>query len=127
MILSLEDQDLLLLDICFIGATLLFISFSLEVSQTTIYLLGLLCLTEQIMHCFIPMNVLAKLQLLSIQPFLRPSRPSNMLNLLYILASYRHILLILKKKFQCSMVPSFGHIGMTTDSPSFVYKLLHEY
>ncbi|THU60278.1 hypothetical protein C4D60_Mb07t10940 [Musa balbisiana] len=64
---------------------------------------------------------------MSIQPSLRPSRPSNMLNLLHTSASYGCILRMPKRKFQCSIAPSSDRFGMATNSPSSVYKPLHEY
>ncbi|RZR85478.1 hypothetical protein BHM03_00012480 [Ensete ventricosum] len=62
-----------------------------------------------------------------IQPQLHPSRPSNVLNLLHTSVSYGCILSMLKRKFKCSIVLSFGRLGMTTNTPSSAYKPLHEY
>ncbi|RWV94027.1 hypothetical protein GW17_00043475 [Ensete ventricosum] len=62
MILPLENQDLSLLDICHVGATLLFAFFPLEVSETTIPF-GLLRLTEQLASCSALVNALARLRL----------------------------------------------------------------
>ncbi|RWW39338.1 hypothetical protein BHE74_00055343, partial [Ensete ventricosum] len=62
MILSLENEDLSLLDICPVGATFLFTFFPLEVSNTTI-LFGLIRLAEQLVPYSAPVNALARLRL----------------------------------------------------------------
>ncbi|RRT74046.1 hypothetical protein B296_00005980 [Ensete ventricosum] len=62
MILSLENQDLSLLDICHVEATFLFAFFPLEVSETTIPF-GLFRLAEQLVPCSAPTNILARLRL----------------------------------------------------------------
>ncbi|RWW90076.1 hypothetical protein BHE74_00000782 [Ensete ventricosum] len=124
-ILPLENQDLSL-DICLVGATFLFVSFPLEVSDITIPLdysasLDKLCIVLPLqMH-------LLDCDSSPIQPPLHPSKPSNMLYLLRTSTSYEHILPMPKRKFQYSMAPSFDCLGMATDTPSCVYKPLHEY
>ncbi|CAL9135231.1 unnamed protein product [Musa textilis] len=50
-----------------------------------------------------------------IQLALHPSGSSNMLNLLHTSASYESIQCMPKRKFQCSMAPTFGRLGMTMD------------
>ena len=50
-----------------------------------------------------------------------------MLNSLHTSTSYGRILHMPKRKFQYSMVPSFGRLGMATNIPSSAYKPMHEY
>ena len=119
MILPLESRDLSLLDNCPVGVTSLF------VSETTIPLdysdlLNKLCIILP------PANVL-DCNSMSMQPPLHHSRPSNMLNSLHTSASYGRILHMPKRKFQCSMAPSFGRLGMAANIPSSAYKPMHEY
>ncbi|RWW83736.1 hypothetical protein BHE74_00007741 [Ensete ventricosum] len=122
----MESQDLSLLDICPAGATFLFAFFPLEVSETTIPL-DYSVLPNNLCIALPPQMRLLDCDLLPIQSPLYPSRPSNMLNWLHTSVSYGRILSMPKRKVQCSMAPSFGRLGMATNTPSSVYKPLHEY
>ncbi|RRT60428.1 hypothetical protein B296_00022143 [Ensete ventricosum] len=62
MSLPLENQDLSLLDICYVGAAFTFAFFPLEVSKTTIPF-GLLRLAKQLVSCSAPAKALARLRL----------------------------------------------------------------
>ncbi|RWV90158.1 hypothetical protein GW17_00047659 [Ensete ventricosum] len=120
MILPLENQDLSLLDICLVEATFLFAFFPLEVSETTIpldyfVLLNNLCIVLP------PANAYVRLRLFANTIPLHPLRPNNMLNLLHTSVFYGRIISMPKKKFQCSMVPSYDRLA------SSAYKPLHEY
>ncbi|RWW20711.1 hypothetical protein GW17_00015161 [Ensete ventricosum] len=126
MILPLDNQDLSLLDICHVGVTFLFAFFPLEVSETTVrldysVLLNNLCMVLP------PQIRLRDCDSSPIHPPLHPSRPCNVLNLLHTSVSCGYILSMPKRKFQCSMTPSFGRLGMVTNTPSSAYKPLHEY
>ncbi|RZS20670.1 hypothetical protein BHM03_00053210 [Ensete ventricosum] len=101
MILPLENQDLLLLDICPVGETFLFAFFPVEVSETTIpldysALLNNLCID-------LPQQMrMLDCDSSPIQSPLYPSRPSNVLNLLHTSVSYGRILSMLKKSSNAS-------------------------
>ncbi|RWW71552.1 hypothetical protein BHE74_00020700 [Ensete ventricosum] len=126
MILPLENQDISLLDICHVRATFIFTFFPLKVSETTIpldysVLLNNLCII------LLPQMRLLDCDSSPIQPPPHLSRLSNVLNLLHTLVSCRRIHFMVKRKFQCSIAPSFGRLGMDTNTPSSAYKSLHEY
>ncbi|RWW61539.1 hypothetical protein BHE74_00031391 [Ensete ventricosum] len=126
MILPLKNQNLSLLDIYPVGATFLFAFFPLDVLNTTIPL-DYSILQNNPCIALPPQMRLLNCDSSPIQPSLHPSRPSNVLNLLHTSASYGRIVSMPKKKFQYSMAPSFSRLGIATNTPSFVYKPLHEY
>ncbi|RRT71537.1 hypothetical protein B296_00011856 [Ensete ventricosum] len=120
MILPLENKKLSILNINPVKTTFLFASFLLKVSKTIIpldysILLNKLCI---ILH---PQTHLLDSDSSPIQPPLHPSRSSNMLNLLHISTSYERIIPMPKRKFQCSMAPSFDRLRMarTFHRPQF--------
>ncbi|RWV93603.1 hypothetical protein GW17_00043932 [Ensete ventricosum] len=76
------NQDLSLLDICPVRATFLFAFFPLEVSETTSPL-DYFPLLNKLYIVLPPQMQLLDCDSPPIQPPLHPSRPSNMLNLLY--------------------------------------------
>lgn len=128
MILPLENQYLSLLDIYHVIVIFLFVSFSLEVLKTIpLDYFVLLNKRQQTMRYSTLWMHLLDCDFSLIHPPLRPSRLSNMLNLLHTLAFYKCILLMLKKKFQYSMASNFNCLGMATNSPSSVYKPLYEW
>ncbi|RWW49120.1 hypothetical protein BHE74_00044755 [Ensete ventricosum] len=124
MILPLENKKLSILNINPVKTTFLFASFLLKVSKTIIpldysILLNKLCI---ILH---PQTHLLDSDSSPIQPPLHPSKPSNMLNLLHISTSYERILPMPKRKFQCSMAPSFDRLRMATNIPSSAIPLTY--
>ncbi|RWW66190.1 hypothetical protein BHE74_00026455 [Ensete ventricosum] len=92
------------MDICPIGATFLFTYFPLEVSETTTPF-GLLRLAEQLVPCSAPANALARLRLFA-------NTVSN--------APFKKVLMLHGAEFRSCL-------GMAKNTPSSVYKPLHEY
>ncbi|RWW24397.1 hypothetical protein GW17_00011312 [Ensete ventricosum] len=90
-----------------------------------------LCLRKVSCLCSI-FCLICRLDLCDLGTSLSSFQVSSLLSLVtcktrYTLKFYERILLIPKGKFQCSMASSFDRLGMTMDSPSFIYKSSHEY
>ncbi|RRT54276.1 hypothetical protein B296_00049280 [Ensete ventricosum] len=62
-----------------------------------------------------------------IQPPLHPSRPSNMLNLLYTSVAYGTYPFHAEEKVSMLLGAKFWYLVMATNTPLSAYKSLHEY